>query len=115
MFKVIGKHAPPPSIFPSPLLWGNETTCRERLGAGVIELQITRHLYPFEYPFAPDKVVDFFIEYYGPTNRAYLSLDTAGQKAMHDDLTALWTKNNVAIDGSTRVLAEYIEVIGTRA
>jgi SAM-dependent methyltransferase len=115
MFKVIGKHAPPPSIFPSPLLWGNETTCRERLGAGVAEVKITRHLYPFEYPFAPEKVVDFFIEYYGPTNRAYLALDVAGQKAMHDDLTALWTRNNVATDGSTRVLAEYIEVIGTRA
>jgi hypothetical protein len=33
---------------------------------------------------------------------------------MHDDLTALWTRNNVAPDASTRVLAEYIEVIATR-
>ena len=115
MFKVIGRHAPPRPIFPSPLLWGSDTACRECLGTGVTEVKITRHLYPFEYPFAPAKVVDFFIEYYGPTNRAYLSLDVTGQKAMHDDLTALWTKNNVATDGSTRVLAEYIEVIGTRA
>jgi SAM-dependent methyltransferase len=114
MFKAIGKHVPPPPIFPSPLLWGNEATCRERFGSGVTDLKVTRHLYPFEYPFAPAKVVDFFIEYYGPTNRAYGSLDAAGKKAMHDDLTALWTKNNVATDGSTRVLAEYIEVIGTR-
>lgn len=68
-----------------------------------------------EYPFAPAKVVDFFIEYYGPTNRAYGSLDAAGQMAMHDDLTGPWSKNNVATDGSTRVLAEYIEVVGTRA
>ena len=29
--------------------------------------------------------------------------------------TALWSNNNVATDGSTRALAEYIEVIGTRA
>ena len=115
MFKVIGKHVPPPANFPSPLLWGNESTCRERFGAGVNDLTITRHLYPFEYPFAPAKVVDFFIEYYGPTHRAYGSLDAAKQKAMHDDLTALWSRNNVAIDGSTRVLAEYIEVVGTRA
>jgi hypothetical protein len=76
---------------------------------------VTRRSYPFEYPFAPTKVVGFFIEYYGPTNRAYGSLDTAGKKAMHDDLTALWSKNNVATDGSTRMLAEYIEVIGTRS
>src|SRR5256885_2196071 len=114
MFKVIGKHVPPPPNFPSPLLWGNETTCRERFGNGVTDLKVTRHLYPFEYPFVPAKVVDFFIEYYGPTNRAYGSLDAAGKKAMHDDLTALWTKNNAATDGSTRVLAEYLEVVGIR-
>ncbi len=52
---------------------------------------------------------------FGPTNRAYGSLDPAGKKAMHNDLTALWSTNNAATDGSTRVLAEYIEVIGTRA
>ena len=114
MFKVIGKHVPPPSYFPSPLLWGDETTCRQRLGAGVKDLKITRYMYPFEYPFSPVKVVDFFIEYYGPTNRAYGSLNDASRKALHDDLTALWTRNNGATDGTTRVLAEYIEVIGTR-
>jgi SAM-dependent methyltransferase len=114
MLKVIGKHVPPPPYYPSPLLWGDETTCRQRLGAGVKELKITRHMYPFEYPFAPAKVVDFYIEYYGPTNRAHGSLNDASRKALHDDLTALWTRNNVATDGTTQVLAEYIEVIGTR-
>lgn len=114
MFKVIGKHAPPPPIFPSPLLWGDEQTCRQRLGSGAEDLKITRYMYPFEYPFAPAKVIDFFIEYYGPTNRACASLNEDGQKALHADLTALWGRNNVASDGTTRVLAEYIEVIGTR-
>lgn len=114
MFKVIGKHVPPPSHVPSPLLWGDETTVRQRLGAGVRDLRVTRYMYPFEYPFAPAKVVDFFIEYYGPTSRAYGSLDAAGKKALHDDLTALWTRNNSATDGTTLVLAEYIEVVGTR-
>lgn len=113
MFKVIGKHVPPPPHFPSPLLWGDETTCRQRL-AGVRDLQITRHLYPFAYPFRPSDVVDFFIEYYGPTKKAYGSLDDTGRKAFHEDLTALWTRNNSAADGTTRVLAEYIQVIGTR-
>lgn len=114
MFKAIGKHVPPPH-FPSPLLWGDEATCRQRLGTGVNDLKITRYMYPFEYPFAPAKVVDFFIEYYGPTNRAYSSLTDDDRQALHDDLTALWTRNNVATDGTTRVQAEYIEVIGARA
>ena len=115
MFKVIGKHVPPPPYFPSPLLWGSEATCRQRLGTGVNDLKITRYMYPFEYPFAPGKVVDFFIENYGPTNQAYSTLNDDGRKAMRDDLTALWTRNNVATERTTRVLAEYIEVIGTRS
>lgn len=114
MFKVIGKHVPPPH-FPSPLLWGDEATCRQRLGTGAPDLRITKYLYPFEYPFAPAKVVDFFVEYYGPTNRAHASLGDDARQAFHGDLTALWTRNNVATDGTTRVQAEYIEVIGTRA
>jgi len=31
MFKMIGQFAPPPPNFPSPLLWGDEATCRTRL------------------------------------------------------------------------------------
>ena len=114
MFKIIGKHVPPPPGIPSPLLWGNEATCRERLSSGISNLKITRHLYPFEYPFSPAKVVDFFIEYYGPTNRAYSSLSDSGKKMLHEDLTALWTRNNIATDSSTKILADYIEVTGTR-
>jgi ubiquinone/menaquinone biosynthesis C-methylase UbiE len=114
MFKVIAKHVPPPP-FPSPLLWGDEVTCRQRLSTDVNDLTITRYMYPFEYPFPPAKVVDLFVEYYGPTNRAYASLNSDGRKALHDDLTALWIRNNTATDGTTQVPAEYIEVVGTRA
>jgi SAM-dependent methyltransferase len=114
MFKVIGKHVPPPAIFPSPLLWGDEATVRQRFATGMADLRIHRHQYPFEYPFGPGKVVDFFIEYYGPTLRAHASLSPDGRQVLHDDLTSLWTRNNVATDGTTRVLAEYLEVIGTR-
>ena len=111
MFKVIGKHVPPPPTMPSPLQWGNEAVCRERLKA-VPELRITRHMYPMEYPFAPAKVVDFFIEYYGPTNRAHAALPEAGKLAFREDLTALWTSNNRATDGTTHVAGEYLEVVG---
>ena len=114
MFKVIGKHVPPPTNFPSPLLWGDEATCRQRFGAGVTGLKATRHLYPFVYPFGPARVAQFFFDYYGPTNRAYASLSGDARQALHDELTALWTRNNLATDGTTRVEGEYIEVVATR-
>jgi len=112
MFRVIGKHVPPPAM-PPPLLWGDEAVCRERLAA-MSNLKITRYMFPFEYPFPPVKVVENFIEYYGPTNRAYSSLNSAGREALYVDLAVLWTRNNKATDGTTRVMAEYIEVSGTR-
>lgn len=115
MFKVIGKHVPPPAIFPSPLMWGDEAKVRERFGDSVKDLQITKHMYPFRYPFPPAEVVEFFNTYYGPTVRAYNSLTGDAQKAYRDDLVALWETNNRATDGTTDVQSEYIEVIGTKA
>lgn len=115
MFRIIGKHVPPPPIFPSPLQWGDEEIIRERFGSGVRDLKITRYHYPFRYPFGPSEVVDFFIEWYGPTLRAYASLDETGKAAFRSDLIALWLGNNLAIDGTTHVEAEYVEVIGTKS
>jgi SAM-dependent methyltransferase len=114
MFKVIAGNVPPPPHVPSAQLGGSEAACRERFGPGVGDLTITPRLYPFEYPFAPSAVVDFFFAYYGPTNRAYASLDQAARKALHQELTDLWSRNNRAVDGTTHVEAEYIEAAATR-
>jgi SAM-dependent methyltransferase len=115
MFKIIGKFAPPPAIFPSPILWGDEARVRERFGKGVSDLRITPYMYPFRYPFPPAEVVDFFIAYYGPTLRAFNSLDEEAKVAYKEDMTGLWNRNNRAADGTTEVMAEYVEVVGTRA
>lgn len=113
MFKAIGKHTSPPAI-PSPLLWGNEDVCRQRFGNGIQDLRVTRYMYTLEYPFSPAKVVDYFNDFYGPTNRAYASLNDTAKKQFHEDLTALWTANNQATGDGTKVSAEYIEVIAQR-
>lgn len=115
MFKVMGLHVPPPPSMPSPLLWGDEATCRQRLRPGLKHLKATRHMYPLAFPFPPAQVVDVFMEFYGPANRAYSSLHDDGRRALHADLTALWTRNNTATDGTTRISAEYLEVVGIRA
>jgi len=114
MFKTIGKHVPPSPLMPSPLLWGNEAAVRERLQGGIAELQMTKRLYPFHYPFAPPEVVEFYRSYYGPTNRAFATLDAAGQAALYSDLEQLWAQHNRATDGSTRYEAEYLEVVALR-
>jgi SAM-dependent methyltransferase len=114
MFKIIGKYVPPSPLMAPPMKWGDEATVRDRLKNGTSGVQVTRHMYPMRYPFSPAEVVDFFSTYYGPSNRAMAALDEERQAAMHDDLEALWSKNNQASDGTTYVEAEYLEVIARR-
>ena len=114
MFKNVAKFIGP-SGMPSPVLWGNEGTVRERLGHGLSTLSLTRRQYLFSYPFPPSEVVEFFRLYYGPTNRAFASLDAEGQAHLRQDLEALWTAHNQAGPDCTTVYGEYLEVIGIRA
>lgn len=114
MFKVIGKHVPPPPLMASPLKWGDEATVRARLGEGTTSLNTTRRMYPMRYPFPPGEVVEFFLKYYGPTVRAMAALDPDGQAALRQDLEQLWASNNQARDDSTSVDAEYLEVVAMR-
>jgi SAM-dependent methyltransferase len=114
MFKISGKYVPPPPNMPSPVKWGDEETVRERLRDGIADLQLTRRICPFKYPFSPAEVVESFRTYYGPTQRAFDALDTNGQAALRNDLERLWAENNQATDNTTRVDGEYLEVMATR-
>jgi SAM-dependent methyltransferase len=115
MFKTVAKHAPPPPIMPSPLMWGKEDVVRERLRDSVADLQMTRRMYPFHYPFSPAGVVEHYETYFGPTIQALARLDAGGQAALRADLEALWSGSNQAGDGVTHVDAELLEVVATRA
>jgi hypothetical protein len=56
--------------------------------------------------------VEFFRQYYGPTNRAFASLDDEGQSQLRQELEILWASHNRAEADCTTVFAEYLEVIG---
>jgi ubiquinone/menaquinone biosynthesis C-methylase UbiE len=114
MFKAVSKFIAP-SGMPSPVLWGDEATVRERLGKGLSDLSLVRRQYSFSYPFPPSEVVELFRLYYGPTNQAFASLDVDGQERLRQELEALWSSHNRAGRDCTTVFAEYLEVIGIRA
>jgi len=112
MLKATVAYAPPPAGAVSPLLWGTEDAVRERLGAGLESLTLTRRVITFEYPFSPDRVVTEFRLWYGPTLRAFASLDHQGRESLRQELERLWTEHNRADDGTTRVESEYLDVVG---
>jgi SAM-dependent methyltransferase len=114
MFKLTAQHVPPPADVPPPVLWGDEATVRERLGAGVSELKFTRVMCDFDYPFAPAKVVELFRQYFGPTQVAFSRLDAKGQEAFAADLEQHWSRHNQRSDGATMVRGEYLEVVAVR-
>jgi SAM-dependent methyltransferase len=114
MFKIHGKHVPPPAIMAPPVKWGEEETVRERFEDGISHLRLRRHIYPFRYPFPPSEVVEFFRTYYGPSYKAFAALDAEKQSALREDLEQLWTEHNAATDGTTLIEAEYLEVVAIR-
>jgi len=116
MFAVFKRHITPPAGVPSPMLWGDETVVRERLQAGVIGLRLTRRVAHFCFPFDPAGTVEFFRQYYGPTQRAFASLPAEAQAVLRADLEDLQSRYNVSTRAhQTETPAEYVEIQAWRA
>jgi ubiquinone/menaquinone biosynthesis C-methylase UbiE len=115
MFKVGSTHVPPPPGMSIPVQWGSEDIVRQRFSEGISDLKMNRRKIMFTFDGTPEEVVEHFRQYFGPTQKAFDSLDEAGQAALRKDLVDLWTKHNQATDGTVKVQGEYLEVIATKA
>jgi predicted Zn-dependent peptidase len=60
-------------------------------------------------------VVEFFRQYYGPTNCAFASLGESDAKKLRAHLEALWSAHNRGRNELTVVASEYLEVIAVKA
>jgi ubiquinone/menaquinone biosynthesis C-methylase UbiE len=113
MFRTMSKHIAP-SGMPPPVPWGDGATVRDRLRERIAGLKFALRVYHFEYPFPPDAVVDFYRSNYGPMSRAFASLDVHAREKLRSELVQLWSAHNYSDGNTTRVDAEYLEVIATR-
>ncbi len=113
MFRTMGKHvAPPPGIKPPPL-WGTEERLQELLGEDASSLEATRRSYAFRYPSA-EYFVEYFRDYYGPTLKAFESLEADGREALARDLQELLGEWNTSGDETLVVWSDYLEVVAVR-
>ncbi len=110
LFKIIGKHVPPPAGVKSPALWGTEERLKE-LFAGH-DVEATRQIYNFRYRSA-DHWLEVFKTYYGPTNRAFASLAEKGA-ALEADIRDLLGRTHRGGKDTLIVPSEYVEVVVTK-
>ncbi|KUO55261.1 MAG: SAM-dependent methyltransferase [Alphaproteobacteria bacterium BRH_c36] len=111
LFKVIGRHVAPPSGIKSPLLWGTQERLAE-LFAGH-QQSVSRQFFQFRYQSAAHWL-DMFKTYYGPTHRAFASLDATRQAVMQAEILELLESSNRGAKGNLIVPSEYLEVVITK-
>jgi ubiquinone/menaquinone biosynthesis C-methylase UbiE len=108
LFKVIGKHVPPPPGLQSPALWGTEAHLNELFGGAL--MKVTRRNFNFRYA-SPQHWWQVFRDFYGPTGKAYAGLDASGQQALERDIIGLLERANTAGPASLVAPSEYLEVV----
>lgn len=112
MFKIVGRHVPPPAGVPSPLEWGTEARIESLLGAEC-DIETTRRMFTFRFESA-GHFFETFKVFYGPVVKAWAALDEAGRASLHDQLVSLANEHNRNTDRALSVDAEYLEVVATR-
>ena len=112
MFRVTGRHVPPPMGLAPPVHWGHPKIVRDRLAGTFEQVELDRIPIDFDFPGTPAEAVTFFRTYFGPTQMAFSQLDESGQAQLAADLEGLWAGGNTAEDPTqrTRVANEYLQV-----
>jgi SAM-dependent methyltransferase len=114
LLQLVGSFVPPPAGVRPPSVWGTETRLVELFGPGAADIRTERKVSPFRYE-SEAHWVDFFLEYYGPTNRAFAALDEARRRTFRVELIALARRWNRSDRGTLVAPAEYLEAVITRA
>jgi ubiquinone/menaquinone biosynthesis C-methylase UbiE len=110
LFKVVGRHVPPPAGLTPPSRWGAEDHLYDLFGASAAEIRITPRDFAFRYRSA-DHWIDVFRTWYGPVHKAFAALPETGQRALDQDLRDLIAQFNCSADRTMVVPGEYLEVV----
>jgi ubiquinone/menaquinone biosynthesis C-methylase UbiE len=113
VFKVLGRHVPPPAGVQPPSLWGTEAHLQSLFGERAAKIDVTRRIFQFRYRSAAH-FIEVFRTWYGPVHKAFAALPADGAEALTRDLTALLERLNRAAPGSLVVPSEYLEVVVSR-
>jgi len=112
MFKVLGRHLPPPAGVQPPSLWGTEAHLRTLFGERVAGIEAVSRHFNFRYRSSAH-FIEVFRTWYGPVHKAFAALTPDKALALETDLTELLERLNVAAPGSLVVPSAYLEAVVT--
>jgi len=112
VFKVIGRHVPPPAGLKSPALWGTKDHLAALFGLRVSVAAATRQ-FVFRYK-SPAHWVEVFRTFYGPVLKAFAAIDVEARQSLEQDLLDLIAEFNVAADGTLVIPSDYLEAVITK-
>jgi SAM-dependent methyltransferase len=113
LFKVIGRHVPPPAGVRSPMLWGTKAHLRALFGTDVTSLDVRERTFTFRFLSAED-FTTFFRLWYGPTVKAFAALEGDARDALEHDITELARAFDRLGNGAIAIPAIYTEAVAIR-
>ncbi len=113
LFKLLGRHLPPPAGAPSPAAWGTEAHLRTLFADTAADFAIAKKTFAFRYR-SPAHFVDVFRQWYGPVHKAFAALAPDAAAALEADLVDLLERGNRAGPSSLIVDSEYLEAVVVR-
>jgi SAM-dependent methyltransferase len=114
-FRIFSSYLPPAPGLRPPVRWGDEGYLDSLFGHVAASVTSHRRTAVFRYRSAEENV-DFFRTHYGPTLRAFESLDPPRRESLRSDLVALarrYDRNGGT--GPVAIAADYLETVIDRA
>jgi SAM-dependent methyltransferase len=112
-FRTMAGHVPPPAGVRSPMLWGTESHLRDLFGDGIASLDAVERKFTFRFPAAME-FVSYFRTWYGPTLKAFASLDDESREALERDLVELAVRHDRLGTDAIAIPATYLEAVAIR-
>ena len=102
MFKVLGRHLPPPAGLQPPSLWGTLPHLQELFGDRATTIEVTPRMFNFRYR-SPAHFIEVFRTWYGPVQKAFDALPADQGAELARDLAALLARMDIGTgDGCHR-------------
>lgn len=113
LFRVIGRHLPPPAGAPSPAFWGTREGLQALFGSGAASVAAVPRDFVFRYR-SPHHWLEVFRTWYGPVLKAFAALGPAGQAALEADMLDLLARFDRGGGNTLVVPSGYLEAVVTR-